>query len=225
MIGISVLIVLVPVFCKFPQIKNYEIILSLLLIIIIGRIFHIVGERLSWQSIRQIANPRVEGISFYGVLIGIIIVSWWITKRNKINLINWFDTIALYLPIAQAVGRLGNFFNQELYGYPTNLPWKIYISTENRIPELLSYEFFHPTFFYESVLNLILFILLFFYRKKGKIAAKYAIGYGLIRLFVGRFRIDNVAVIGFLGWADIFSIAMITTGIILLIKHGKSRHN
>jgi len=70
------------------------------------------------------------------------------------------DLAAFGLPVGQAIGRLGNYFNQELYGLPTNLPWGIYIKPENRIERLAGYEYFHPLFFYEAVWDIIIFIIL-----------------------------------------------------------------
>jgi len=117
------------------------------------------------------------------------------TKGKKI--LPWMDVISVVMPLGQSIGRWGNFFNVELFGRPTTLPWGIYVDPEKR-PALFSQnEKFHPLFIYESILNLILFILLFkVYQKKHKelrsgiLTSLYLIGYSVIRFSLEFLRID-----------------------------------
>ena len=76
------------------------------------------------------------------------------------------DTFAIALPIAQAIGRLGNYFNIEAFGTPTNLPWGLFVPISFRPKEFISFESFHPTFFYESIYLIFVSALLFFIFKK-----------------------------------------------------------
>lgn len=230
-IGVSILIVLLPVKKSFSNVKNIYFILILIFGLIFGKAFSFAksvleNENFIILSIHDVFHTfKSSGISLFGVYLGIILASFIVIKKYAVSANTWFSKICIYLPLAQAIGRFGNFFNQELYGPPTNLPWAIYISKINRPVEYSTYEYFHPTFFYESLLNFILFVILFYTQKKCKISEKstislYLIGYGLIRLLIGRFRIDNYPVISVFGYADIFSIIFIILG--LIIQYGKS---
>jgi phosphatidylglycerol:prolipoprotein diacylglycerol transferase len=87
------------------------------------------------------------------------------TKKPHYSLLithylNLLDLSAIALPIGQAIGRFGNYFNQELYGLATDLPWGVYISIDKRPPGLINYEYFHPLFFYESIGCLVIFVII-----------------------------------------------------------------
>jgi len=138
------------------------------------------------------------GIAIHGAIIGGIFAGFLISKWRNIKFTSLIDTSILYLPLAQAIGRWGNFFNQELYGQPcthnTNLCLSIPI--EKRLSGFKHYEAFVPTFFIESILNLLNFILLLWITKNkqlksGIITAIYFINYGIIRLIMNRLRIDK----------------------------------
>ena len=108
------------------------------------------------------------GIAIHGALIAGILVIYFFSKKEKLNF--WLLTAVIVpgLAFAQAIGRWGNYFNQELFGTPTNLPWGIPISLLNRPNQFISNKFFHPTFIYESLGNLAIFgILLFILFKIG----------------------------------------------------------
>ena len=112
------------------------------------------------------------------------------------------DIVAPGLILAQAIGRWGNFFNQELYGYPTDLPWAIYIDPAHRLPGYETFSHYHPLFFYESMWNLIGFALLMILGRKlksrlldGNIFFGYAIYYCLGRFFLEMLK-PNVWTIG-----------------------------
>lgn len=114
------------------------------------------------------------------------------------------DIISMPLILGQAIGRWGNYFNQELYGLPTGLPWGIPISMPNRVEGFESFSYFHPAFLYESAANLALFLLLFLiWQKRDKMKSKlaktpgfifslYLAGYSLIRIGVETIRIDRM---------------------------------
>ena len=116
------------------------------------------------------------------------------------------DIIVPGLILAQAIGRWGNFFNQELYGYPTSLPWGIYIDPANRLPGYEAYSHFHPLFLYESLWNLMGFgILLFINRKYGSrlLAGELTLGY-IMYYSVGRFILEGMKI-------DVWTIAGVPT--------------
>src|SRR3989339_255078 len=112
--------------------------------IIIGNIFKI------WQG----------GLAIHGGIIAGIITLWIFSKKQKLNFWKITALAVSVMPLAQAMGRWGNYFNNELFGLPTSAPWGIPVLPENKIMEFYDYSFFHPTFLYESIGNLIIFIIL-----------------------------------------------------------------
>ncbi|MFI3300822.1 MAG: prolipoprotein diacylglyceryl transferase [Candidatus Gastranaerophilales bacterium] len=145
----------------------------------------------------QILNIREGGLSIHGMIIVGIISLFFFAKSKKISFLKLLDSFSCGVILAQAIGRWGNFFNSEAYGSPTNYFLKLYISPENRLPEFINFEYFHPTFLYESVLNLVVFFILLYLFKKGikkpgLIACAYLILYSFVRIFIEQIRIDSV---------------------------------
>lgn len=163
------------------------------------------------------------GLAIHGAIIGGIIALLVWCWRNKKDFWLTADIIAVTLPLAQALGRWGNYFNQEVFGRPTDLPWGIFIAPANRPLGFSESQYFQPTFLYESILNLILFLTLFIaYRKnklkKGQYLAVYLIGYGVIRFLMEFIRIDQTALIFGWRWPQIFSLALIIVGALIFCK-------
>lgn len=179
------------------------------------------------------------GLAIHGAIIAGIatLIIWCRYKKQSFWL--WADVGAIVLPLAQAIGRWGNYFNQEVFGLPTNLPWGIPIELVNRPAQFINNQYFHPTFLYESVLNLILFVVLFgAYRissKKemgsfirhggfrmtildGQYLGVYLIGYGLIRFLMEFIRIDQTALLFGFRWPQIFSLILILIGVVIIYK-------
>ena len=100
------------------------------------------------------------GLAIHGAILFGVLTLYLYTKKKKQNFWFWGDIIVVALALGQAIGRWGNYFNQEVYGSPTNLPWGIPIDFVNRVSGYTQYEYFHPTFLYESILNFVLFFLL-----------------------------------------------------------------
>src|SRR3989338_3047409 len=100
------------------------------------------------------------GIAIYGAIPGAILGIYTYTKRRQIPFLNFISLIAVAAPLGQAIGRWGNYFNEEAFGMPTNLLWGIYISPEHRPVNYLDFDRFHPTFLYESLWNLMVFVIL-----------------------------------------------------------------
>ena len=165
------------------------------------------------------------GIAIHGAIIGGTIATIIFARINRISFWQLLDLVAPSLILGQAIGRWGNFFNSEAFGKPTDLPWKLYIAPSYRPLDLIDYEFFHPTFLYESVWNLVIFTLLvrlFFWGlkrqnslKTGTIAAVYLIGYSLGRVLIEWLRTDSL-MIGPLKIAQVVSLLAIALGLSIL---------
>lgn len=201
-------------------------------------IFGIIGARLYYCILNhdfylrfptEIFAIRHGGISIHGAIIGGFIGLCVYAKRHKISVLKLADTSSVGLALAQSIGRWGNFFNSEAFGYPTNVAWKLYIAPQYRPVPFLEYEYFHPTFLYEGILDFCLFlILLFLIQKKlitrtGNIALFYLILYSCIRIFVEHYRIDSVCYINGIPVAIVVSTCIIFVAIIGLILNNISR--
>lgn len=122
--------------------------------------------------------------------------AWWYCKRHGLSVATIADSIAPTLLVAQAMGRLGNWFNQELYGRPTDLPWGLEIDLAHRRPGYENAETFHPTFLYEAVWNLLgaaflLWIERRFSINRGRLLWAYVLVYCMGRIWVETVRIDE----------------------------------
>ena len=172
------------------------------------------------------------GLGIYGGIAGGLLVIlgyvWW----NGLNLCRWLDFAAPALLIGQAIGRWGNFVNQELYGPPTTLPWGIPIDTAHRLSQyaqLPPETRFHPLFLYESLWNLIGFGLLLLisrrgqrWLKEGDLALLYVLWYPLGRLWIEALRPDAWRLAG-LPTAQLISLALIVIAIGgLMVRHWRS---
>ena len=163
----------------------------------------------------QVVAVWQGGLGIFGALIGggLGLVGFlrfgkgaWKFKQTlgKNTLVYLLDAVSFGLPLGQAIGRWGNFANQELYGLPSNLPWAVYVSPANRVSGYEAYSRFTPLFLYESLLNLVLFGVLTRLYQSGKFklgsggyVAVYLIGYGLIRFFLEFLRIERWEVAAF----------------------------
>lgn len=156
------------------------------------------------------------GIAIYGGLIAGTFGAWLAARSNGVRFLAVADAFAPGIILAQAIGRWGNYFNQELFGIPTNLPWGLQIGTTNPAypAGLPDGVLFHPTFLYESLWNLLgVFVLLFLEKKFklqwGRLFAAYLIYYSIGRSFIETIRIDPSAIIFGLRtnvWSAIFGI-------------------
>jgi phosphatidylglycerol:prolipoprotein diacylglycerol transferase len=102
------------------------------------------------------------GLAIHGGLIGGLLTGGAYVWAKGLPLLTYLDIVAPSLLLGQAIGRWGNFFNEEAFGGPTDLPWKLYISEPRRPPAFVDHQFFHPTFLYESLWNFGAFLLLYF---------------------------------------------------------------
>lgn len=212
--------------------KNETIVEHVYNISFYGFIGAILGARLYYILLNTdyyFSNP-IEifqlykgGLSIHGAILGAFITGSIYTIKNKIQTLKYADLFAFGLLLGQALGRWGNFFNSEAFGKPTELPWKLYIPIESR-PEIYSnQEFFHPTFLYESIWNLLILTVLFFFIKKqfidkhGIIFFSYLILYSIGRILIEGIRLDSVLDIYGIPVAQIASIIIISIGILGII--------
>ncbi len=165
------------------------------------------------------------GLAIHGGIIGGIagLIIW--SKVRKKSFLSYIDLAAVILPLGQAIGRFGNYFNQELFGRPSDSPLAIFIAYENRPSAYKAFSYFQPAFLYESALDLILFFILsFIYLKKklkpGEVAVIYIFGYSSIRFLMEFIRIDETLYIFGFRWPQVLSLLLmlISLGIFLRIR-------
>ena len=158
----------------------------------------------------QILNFRGGGMAIHGALITGILTGYIFTKVRNINFFKMADAVIIGVPLAQAIGRWGNFINQEAHGGPTNLPWGIMVDGVK----------VHPTFLYESIWDLLIFIFLWIFRKKKKYEGQIIVYYigldSLGRFFIEGLRTDSLMV-GQLRMAQVISLVGIIASITLHI--------
>ena len=201
-------------------------------------VFGIIGARLYYCILNydfylrfptEILAIRHGGISIHGAILGGFVGLLIFAIRHNFSVKKLCDCSAIGLVLAQAVGRWGNFFNSEAFGAPTNLPWKLFIAPQYRPIPYTENLYFHPTFLYESLLDLLICVVLFlilknnWHKKDGNIALTYLIMYSLVRIFVEQFRLDSVAYIHGYPIAMVVSIGIIMLSILGLILNNRTK--
>lgn len=169
------------------------------------------------------------GLGIPGAVIGGAIALYWFCRHNKISFPLWADIAAPALALGQAIGRWGNFVNQEVYGQPTDLPWAISIDPQHRLPGFENYERFHPLFLYESLWNFGLVAFLLFlsgrYRdrlKPGDLFLVYLIGYPLGRFLLEFLRLDASQVGGMNANQTVMLVVIVAAAGLLFWRHRSS---
>ena len=162
-----------------------------------------------------------------GVLLGVV-VGAWVARRKGADVRLLFDCVAPALPLAQAIGRWGNWWNQELFGKPTTLPWGLKINLAHRPLQYAQFSTFHPTFLYESLWDLcVVGIVLLVERKarlrKGSLLAVYVAAYTFGRFFTEYERIDFAHKIGPLRLNDWVSVVVFAVALTYLIVANRRR--
>ena len=194
----------------YPEHVWNAMIIVLILGLIGARLYHIMTPSPSMAAVGihspidyfrnplQMINLRNGGLGIYGGLAGGALGLWIYTRRHRISMLNWTDLAVIGAALGQAIGRWGNFFNQELYGSPTNLPWAIFIDPQHRLPAYVEFERFHPAFLYESLWNWLTFGVLWMLAKKypdklkrGELTAFYLIFYAIGRILLESVRLDS----------------------------------
>ncbi len=192
-----------------------------------ARLYYVLFK---WQDYAQNPSEIVAiwhgGIAIHGAILGGTLATIIFARLHRVSFWQLVDIVAPCLILGQAIGRWGNFFNSEAFGAPTNVPWKLYIPPFNRPVDYLEFEYFHPTFLYESLWNLGVFALLlwlFFWGLKhpqrlkvGTIALVYLIAYSSGRVWIEGLRTDSL-MLGPLRIAQVVSLGTIALGILGLI--------
>jgi len=194
---------------KRQHLNTDELANILLLILPIG----IIGARLYYVACNmgyygqhpwQIFQIWRGGLAIHGAIIAAVLTGILYAWGKKLNFFRWADLLIPAVSLAQAIGRWGNFFNQEAYGYPTTVPWAMYIAGAYR----------HPTFLYESIWDIVVFIILYklLHRehKIGSVFASYLILYSIGRFFIEMLRTDSLMF-------GPFRAAMLISGIGVLV--------
>ncbi|MDH4141953.1 MAG: prolipoprotein diacylglyceryl transferase [Chloroflexota bacterium] len=193
-----------------PDLVGNGMILIAIAALIGGRLYHVIDQWSLYQDDPlKIILPPYTGLGVYGGIFTGLLVLIWYTRRKRLSFWRWADIIAPSLFLMQAIARWGNFFNQELYGPPTTLPWGIPIECVHRIAAYPCAEYpfdttrFHPLFLYESLSGLLgmLFLLWVGARfrsrlRPGDIVLLFFIWYGVVRFGLETLRSDNWTLFG-----------------------------
>jgi phosphatidylglycerol:prolipoprotein diacylglycerol transferase len=166
------------------------------------------------------------GLGIPGAVMGGALALYLYARRHKLNFATWTDIIAPGLALAQAIGRWGNFFNQEVYGAPTNLPWAIYIDPAHRLPGFENIAYYHPLFLYESLWNLANMALLLWMGRRfkdrllpGDIFLSYLVVYPVGRFLLEFLRLDASRVAGINANQTLMAVIFVLAGIALFLRH------
>jgi phosphatidylglycerol---prolipoprotein diacylglyceryl transferase len=174
----------------------------------------------------DLINIRMGGLGIPGAIIGGALALWIYCRKKKLSFLTLADTVIPGVALAQAIGRWGNYFNQEVYGKPTNLPWKLYIDPNRRVDGFQNYDYFHPLFLYESLWNVInMAILLWMGRrfekwlKPGDLFYIYMIMYSIGRFSLEFLRLDSAQVGGINFNQTFVLVVALAAGLFLFLNH------
>jgi phosphatidylglycerol---prolipoprotein diacylglyceryl transferase len=201
--------------------------------IIFARLYFVIFKWSDFNGdIRKIVNIRQGGLAIYGGVIGAFLVAYFFARYNKIGVLKLLDFGVPYLVLAQAIGRWGNFVNQEAYGVNTTLPWGM---TSQKISnDLVNLQAqgmsvfpdlpVHPTFLYESLWDLCIFFFLIWFRKRRKVQGEvfflYMVLYGVGRAFIEGLRTDSL-MLGNVRISQLLSILFAVTFAVLFYVRRK----
>ncbi len=211
--------------------------------IICARIYYVI---FSWENyssnLKEIFNTRNGGLAIYGGIIGAVITAYFVARYKKIPTFKFFDFAIPYVALGQAIGRWGNFFNQEAFGTNTSLPWGMTSSVtkaylQNNMDQLQQKHGItvnpdlpvHPTFLYESILNFAVFAFLMWMRRKkkfdGEVFCFYFLTYSLGRAFIEGLRTDSL-MLGNLRVSQLLSVLLVIVfGIYIVYKRIKLKND
>lgn len=203
---------------------NPELLSDLVIWLVVGaipaaRLYYVLFR---WDYYRQYPEEILAiwrgGIAIHGAILGGLVAALIFARLKRVSFWQLADLVAPSLILGQALGRWGNFFNSEAFGRPTDLPWKLLIPLEKRPSGYETVEYFHPTFLYESLWDLMVFGLLmtlflkYPQAKRGTLFLVYTVGYSLGRLWIEGLRTDSL-MLGPLRIAQVVSLVGIIVGV------------
>ncbi len=216
-----------------PRIVDNGIIIIAVAALVGGRLYHVIDQ---WQlykdDLSKIVMPPYTGLGVYGGIITGVIALVVITRRWRQPFWKWTDVIAPGIFVMQAIGRWGNFFNQELYGPPTNLPWGITIDCAHRVAAYpcATYPFettgFHPLFLYESVSGILGAITLLWIARRwgsrmrpGDLFLVWLVWYAAVRFALETLRTGNWTFNGIPTATIVSGVMIVGALLVLAIRH------
>jgi phosphatidylglycerol---prolipoprotein diacylglyceryl transferase len=218
-----------------PDVVGNGIIVVAVAALIGGRLYHVIDQ---WQLYAndplKIILPPYSGLGVYGGIVTGTLAAWWYARRRGAPFARWADIIAPALFVMQAIGRWGNYFNQELYGPPTTLPWGIPIDCAHRLQDVYACSIvpetarFHPLFLYESLSGVVGAAVLVFlgfrlrrWLRPGDLLLVFFMWYGATRFLLENLRADNWTFFG-VPTAQLVSIVIIAIGLGgLIVRHAR----
>ena len=222
---------------------------GLLIVVVAGYLFArlwyvfqdvLAGGGARYDSLIDVLNIRSGGANILGGFVGAALIGAWYIRRKRLDFWMYADVAGPALLIAQALGRWGNFINQELYGPPTDRPWGILIDPANRLPQYADLNQFpvdtrfHPTFLYESIWLLAGFILLLYLNHRYRDQWKYGTLFGIFliwwgggRTWIEFFRPDQPAIgDSIITISMVFAFLIAVAGVVILLqRYGKLPEN
>ncbi len=214
---------------------------GLLIVVVAGYLFArlwyvfqdvITGGGGRYDTIIDVFNLRSGGANILGGFVGAALIGAWYIRYKRLDFWKYADVAGPAVLIAQAIGRWGNFINQELYGPPTNQPWGILIDPANRLPQYADLNRFpldtrfHPTFLYESLWLLLGFILLLYLNHRFRNTWRYGTLFGVFlvwwgggRAWIELFRPDQPAIGGSaITISMVFALLLAVAGIVIILQ-------
>ena len=191
----------------------------------------------------DVIDARNGGLGIYGAIAGTLMVLVAVARMRRWPVGTFLDCAIVFLPLGQALGRFGNWFNQELYGGPTDLPWGLAVDPASRLPGYETTSRFQPTFLYESLLCLaicgVLVVLMSPRRdpeapgrrrpriherfRPGALVGVYLVLYGAVRFLVEGLRIDPTIEVGVFRLNQVVSLLVAATGALVLVMLDRRR--
>lgn len=179
------------------------------------------------QDPRQILAVADGGLSIHGMLLGGLVAAAIVSRLLRVNFWRLADAGSPSLLLGMIIGRFGNFTNGELFGYPTTLPWKLFIPLANRPAPYLEQSFFHPIFLYDIVLNTFLLIIILrtenSCRFKGELLGRFVLGISVTRFIVEWWRINDPPSVGVLSTAQLVSIGLAIVSLFFILLGRRTR--
>jgi len=222
--------------------KKEDIEKSVLWIVLFGvlgaRLYHVLDYWSYYsQNLNEILAMWKGGLGIYGAILGGLLgggifvrISLGSGRQKKLYVKKFnrlLDVVSIGLPLSQAVGRLGNFINQEIYGSPTNLPWGIFIEEKKRLVGYENYEYFHPLFLYEALWNVVGFVILYkmmrnntLVKSRGNYFIFYLFWYGWGRAMLEPMRLRYWSVWG-IPTASLIGICIMVITLLIIIWRRK----